>query len=260
MEGSIFLHRQLIDSAVFASEKRLKIWIWLLLKASYKDRFVKIVVGKGETVIKLQRGQLLFGRFKAEEQTGIDGSTIYKILQWMSESEKMINIESNSHYSIITINNYDTFQVLEQEKVTPIEQSSNSQVTADEQPSNTYKKDNKDKKDNNKIYQPELISLNEACKKYFDEKYIGKKSLECFDKLTRIDNYSIEQIKKAILNAKTDRFWANKFLSPVKLREKNKEEVLYIDLFLTLKQNGTIQTHNSQNEKPAGLGQQKSLL
>jgi hypothetical protein len=149
MEGWINLHRQILESAVFASEKRLKIWVWLLCKANYKDRFVNLNIGRGESVIELKRGEVLFGRFKAEEETGIDGSTIYKILHWF-ENENMIAIKSNSHYTILTISNYNDFQTIENQKVTANEQASNKQVTANEQASNTPKKDNKDNKDKNK--------------------------------------------------------------------------------------------------------------
>ena len=153
MQGSIFLNRKLLDSAVFASEKRLKIWIWLLLKANYKNSFLSVKIGKGESIIEIERGQLLFGRFKAEETLNIDGSTIYKILQYF-ESEEMIEIKSNNHYTIISICNYDIYQQSEKTKVTAIKQPLNSQLTTIEQPCNTYNNDNKDNnanKDNNVI-------------------------------------------------------------------------------------------------------------
>ena len=142
MDGSILLNRKLLESSVFSSEKRLKIWIWLLLKASYKKRFVTIKIGRGETTIEINRGELLFGRFKAEEALNIDGSTIYKILQKF-ELDEMIVIKSNSHYTIISICNYDIYQSHEQQKVTANKQPFNSHLTAVEQPLNTYNKDNK---------------------------------------------------------------------------------------------------------------------
>lgn len=150
MDGAIWLHRQLLDSSVFASEKRLKIWIWILLKASYKNRSVPVKIGAGQSIVNLKRGELIFGRFSAEESLNIDGSTIYKILKYF-ESEKMINIKSNSHYTIITICNYDIYQSNNTCEVTAEEQQSNNQVTAEEQPSNTYNKDNKDNKVKNII-------------------------------------------------------------------------------------------------------------
>ena len=75
MEGFINLHRTLLDSMIFSSQTGLKIWIWLLLKASFKKRYVSLKIGKGETTVTIERGQLLFGRYKAEEELCIDGST-----------------------------------------------------------------------------------------------------------------------------------------------------------------------------------------
>jgi hypothetical protein len=84
-------------------------------------------------------------------------------------------------------------------------------------------------------YVNEINLLKGYCKNYFDEKYITENSLDCFDKLLRIDNYSIEQIKTAISNARSDDFWAKNFLSPAKLRDKDKNKVKYIDRFLAIK-------------------------
>ena len=149
MEGYINLHRTLIDSMIFSSQTGLKIWIWLLLKASFKKRYVSLKIGKGETIVTIERGQLLFGRYKAEEELCIDGSTVYKWIKKLEEND-MISIKSNNQYSIITICNYDAYQgenTNEEQpsnnQVTTKEQQSNSRVTAEEQQSNTYNKVNK---------------------------------------------------------------------------------------------------------------------
>jgi hypothetical protein len=180
MEGWINLHRQILESAVFASEKRLKIWIWLLCKTNYKDRFINLNIGRGESIIELKRGQVLFGRFKAEEETGINGSTVYKILHWF-ESEKMIEIKSNSHYTILTISNYNDYQTMDNQKVTSNEQASNNQVTANEQASNTPnkdKKDNKDKNDNKVFIAPQQ---NEVEQYFFDNGYTKQSAIKMFN-------------------------------------------------------------------------------
>lgn len=75
--------------------------------------------------------------------------------------------------------------------------------------------------------------LNEFSRSYFDEKYINEKSLKSFDSL--LEKYSIENIKLSIQKAKSDQFWSNNFLSPLKLTTKDKTGVFYIDKFLGLK-------------------------
>lgn len=160
MEGYINLHRSLLDSMIFSSQTGLKIWIWLLLKASYQKRYVSLKIGKGETTITIERGQLLFGRHKAEEELCIDSSTIYRWIKKLEENE-MISIQSSNQYSIITICNYDTYQAGNETKEQPTssrraadEHQTSSRRAADEQQMNTYNNINNIKKvnkDNNNI-------------------------------------------------------------------------------------------------------------
>lgn len=147
MEGYLKLYRQIVDSEIFASPNGLKIWIWCLCKASYKEKHMTIQIGRGESIVKLEVGSFLFGRFKAEQELDLSGSMIYR---WMKRFEDlgMINIVSNSHYSIITICNWETYQENNLESEQPL----NSRWTADEQPLNTNKKDKKDKNIKKEIY------------------------------------------------------------------------------------------------------------
>ena len=157
MNGFILLARSILESEVFASQKMLKIWIWCLCKANHKDKFVSIKTGRGETTVKVKRSQFLFGRFKAEEELGIDGSTIYKHMQKLQDIGN-IEIKSNSHYSIISICNYDTYQQAEAYKVTGNEQAKDKQVTGNEQASNTTNNDKNVK--NVKTFYTDQISEN----------------------------------------------------------------------------------------------------
>lgn len=150
-KGFILLSRNILESDVFASQKLLKIWVWCLCKANFKDKTIPLKVGKGEKILKVKRGSFVFGRNKAEEELFIDGSTIYKSIKKLQEME-MIKIDSNNQYSIITICKYDTYQDNKSYKVTSKEQPSNSKVTAKEQPSNTtntLNNDNTLNKENN---------------------------------------------------------------------------------------------------------------
>lgn len=82
--------------------------------------------------------------------------------------------------------------------------------------------------------------INEWAKPFFSEKYIGDSSFDTFDKLTRVDGYQPDEIKKAIEWARSDDFWSTNFLSPSKLRNKDKNGVKYIDVFLAkILKNGT---------------------
>lgn len=140
MDHWIKLHRKILDSQVFAHPTALKIWVWILAKAGYSERYVPFKINRGSTTIRLLAGQFIFGRFTAEDELNIDGSTIYKWIQkFASEEFDMISIKSNNHYTIVTINNWEQYQSGECNMVTTNEQPSNSQVTAKEQPCNTNK-------------------------------------------------------------------------------------------------------------------------
>jgi hypothetical protein len=196
----ILLSRSILDSEVFASQKMLKIWIWCLCKANFKDKNVPLKVGRGERVVKVKRGEFIFGRFRAEEDLFIDGSTIYKILQKLQKIGN-ISIKSNNQYSIITICNYDHYQSTNTYKVTTKEQPSTNQVTTKEQPSNTTKKDNKDKKEKNKY--SEFVFLKETEYNNLIKKYGEQNAIKCIETLNNYKGANGKTYKSdylAILN------------------------------------------------------------
>jgi hypothetical protein len=258
MEGWIKLHRCLLESFVFSNPTTLKIWVWILLKATKNERIISIKIGAGFQDIKLLSGQLLFGRYKAEEQLNIDGSTIYKHIKKLEESGNIL-LNSNNHYTTITICKWDEYQEKEIEKeqpndsqMTAKEQQSNNRVTTEEQQKNTNKKVKKVKKV--KEYNPESFLLQKYSESYFDKKYLNDKSQNCFDELIRLDNYTQQQIENAIKLARSDPFWQTNFLSPLKLRNKDKNGVKFIDRFLAIKSktNGTNGTDQISFEQSIG--------
>jgi len=188
MDGSIKLHRCLLDSQVFAHQVALKIWIWCLCKATWKERYTPFRTNGGEKIIKLMPGQFIFGRFKAEEELGIDGSTIYKWLQKFASPEfEMIEINSNNKYSIITICKWKDYQIDEKRKVTAKEQQGNNTVTTGEQHSNT---NNKVNNVYNEYYDAEILkSENDADYIIFVKFIFGENGVERpFKKLLAMDD------------------------------------------------------------------------
>lgn len=147
MCGFIKLHRQITESKVFANETALKVWIWCLLSASYKDKFVS----KYGRVKQVKRGQFITGRFEAEEQTGIKGTTWYKWMKFL-EKEGMITMSSDNKNTLVTVVKFDVYQSKTEEKesnhdnsVTTEEQQTDSSGTADGQQRDTTKKGKEDK-------------------------------------------------------------------------------------------------------------------
>ena len=217
MEGFFQIHRQIFDSWIFADDKALKIFIWLIGKARHKDGVVPMRIGKGVQTIKLKKGQLIFGRHTAEEELFYNGSLIYRKLQKL-ESDGTINIESNNQYSIITICKYEEYQFSESKtnkqrtsneqatnsKRTSNEQATNSKQTSNEQATNTNNTDNNDNNYNNTLTNLESLIFSEF------KKITGKK-IRVFDtkaksnlKARLKDGYTKEDIILAISNCKKD--------------------------------------------------------
>lgn len=212
MEGYFKIYRQLFDSWVFADEKALKIWVWLIGKARHKDGFANITIGKGQSTVQLKRGQLLFGRFSAEEILNLNGSLIYRKLQKFKD-DGMILVESNSHYTIITICNYETYQSETTEKQTEvnnhcatIEQPLNNHCATIEQPLNTNKNDNKDNNEKNEknvkekkqvidIYSEYSFFKDDFAEWWFDE-FIPLKKRKKASVTDRALKTQLEKIKK----------------------------------------------------------------
>lgn len=120
----IKLFRKLLNSPIFENEKALKIWIWCLLKATYKER-IQLV---GQTEVKLKKGQFVFGRKKAAEELQMTESTIYKYIKLL-EKLQMINVNSNNKFSVVTVEKWEDYQVEELKD--------NNKKTTKEQQSNT---------------------------------------------------------------------------------------------------------------------------
>ena len=84
MEGWVKLHRKLLDSQIFQNEKLLKIWIWCLLKATYKDNSQLV----GLQNVDLKSGEFVFGRKKASEELKMSESMFYRNITLLEKLRK----------------------------------------------------------------------------------------------------------------------------------------------------------------------------
>jgi len=241
MDGYFKVYRKILESQVFAHQTALKIWIWCLAKVTFKDRFVPLKSGKGTITVALKPGQFIFGRFTAEEELNIDGSTVYKWIQkFASPDFDMITIESNNQYSIITLCNWEQYNTATEEEVTTEGQPSNSQVTAKGQPSNSQvtqtrmlKNDKKEKESKEeeintwrndfKIY---LSGCNEAYEKFYSDSETIKQQQELNPNVN-----ILLSIKKGYINFwSTENGWRNKKKSKIKDIDWKRTIINSIDL------------------------------
>ena len=106
----IKLHRRLLDSDVFKKPDHLKIWTYLLLKASHCGKTFK----HGDQTIQIEPGSFVSGRQKIAEETGFSESKIRRFLEAKKATNKL-TIKSTKQYSIITICKYSDYQIDEKE-------------------------------------------------------------------------------------------------------------------------------------------------
>lgn len=219
MDGWVKLHRKLIDSRVFANEGLLKVWIWCLIRANHEQDWVPIKTGKGVTEVGVNPGEFIFGRKTAAKELRMKESTLWKRMQKL-ENAQNLNIQSNSHYSIVSIINWASYQQCVNNKGT-------GKGTGKEQPRNT------DKNVKN-IYSDKLTAFVGNFISYIKEtkpkqspktKNLEQNSLDEIDKLIRLDGFDIEYIRKVIGWAVKDDFWGDQIFSLAGLRKKSKNKL-----------------------------------
>jgi DNA-binding Lrp family transcriptional regulator len=212
--GYVRLWRKLEESAVFQNEGLLKVFLWCLLRANHKETFVRVKTGRGISEAKLFPGSFIFGRESAAERLNMKPSTAWKRILKLKKLE-YLNIKSDSHYSIIYIINWDSYQA--------VPEKSNSE--GDRQ--GTGKEHRQELKNNkNKTFSSDSIEIRLA--EMLLEKIIfrlpgfKKPNIQNWakdiDLMLRVDNREPSEISRVIEWCQKDQFWQSNILSTGKLR------------------------------------------
>ncbi|UWS52291.1 replication protein [Enterococcus faecium] len=234
--GYIKLYRKVTNSFVWTNANMFKLWSLCLMKASHKEsRFIF----NGQE-IAVSSGQFVTGRAVIEKEFNegvprdqqIVGRTLWRWLKKF-ENEQMLSISSTPKYSVITINNWDDYQVNDQ-------QVSNNRPTSVQQLS-TYKNEKNDKNEKNINNNNKGSSIRSICgfgfrcrlKLLFEEELfkqicqnqeIKKPNLQSWAddirKMIEIDKRTENQVRGMIEWSQHNVFWASNILSAKKLREK----------------------------------------
>lgn len=129
-DGYIKLYRKFKENIFYKNSEAVHLWLHLLFSASFEDS----IFYYKNTKIERKKGQLITGRKKLSQETGIGESTVFRLLK-LFESEHQIEQQKTNKYTIITILSYDKYNGNEQQ----IEQQKNNKRTTDEQQKNTSK-------------------------------------------------------------------------------------------------------------------------
>ena len=160
-EGYIFLHRKTQKHWVFDRSEYLKAWIQMLFDATHQDYEVLV----GNQLVKLKRGQFIFGRKAFSKKTGLSERSVRTLINRLKKSQ-MIDQQTTNKFSIISILNYDDYQ-------TGVHQTSSKRPTSDQQATTNNNNNN----NNNISAAPELLEVEQ----YFHDKNCLELAEEFFE-------------------------------------------------------------------------------
>lgn len=221
--GYIKLWRKIEDSAVFQNEGLLKVFLWCLLRANHKDAFVQVRTGRGFSEVKLLPGTFLFGRESAAKELHMSPSTVWKRILKLKKLD-FLNIESNSHYSIIHIINWIVYQASSENS----NSESDRQVTGKEhrQELKNYKNKRTFLPDSEEVRLAEYLLKEIVINNPKHKKPNIQEWARHIDLMIRKDNRTSGEIREVIDWSQSDSFWKGNILSTAKLREKYDQLVI----------------------------------
>ena len=112
MAGWVKQHRKIMDSDIWSSDALFKTFAWCVMKAAHKPQTVGFETGGSIDLVKIKRGQFVFGRNTAAKELQHKATSVWKRIKRLEELGN-ISIISNKRYSIITVVNYDLYQATE---------------------------------------------------------------------------------------------------------------------------------------------------
>jgi hypothetical protein len=148
MDGWYKMHRKIIESPIFNNPNALRMWVWMLAKASHKQ--CSLMVGNQE--VTLMPGEFVFGRAMASAELSIPKSTVYDMLKSI-EKMGMIRVKSGNKFSIVTVVNWGIYQGSDNHSSATSRQQTDNKSATSRQQTDTNKnvKNNKECKEEKEI-------------------------------------------------------------------------------------------------------------
>ena len=148
-EGFITLHRSVQKHWIWDEPEALKFWMALLMQANWEAKTTLF----NKQLITVERGQVVFGRKVWSERLKISEMKLRRYLDQLKE-EGMINQQTTSRYSLITVLNYNDHQSINQQ-TTSKQPARNQLVTTSKQVNN--------KTIGKKFVPPTVLQVKEYC-------------------------------------------------------------------------------------------------
>lgn len=133
-EGWIKIHRTLLDWEWYSDVNTTRLFLHLLLTANHESKKYRGMV--------IERGQTTTSLGALAEQTNLSVRNVRTCLERLKTTGE-VTIQTTSHYTLITICNYDSYQDEDNPNDKPNDKASDKQVTSNRQASDkqvTYNK------------------------------------------------------------------------------------------------------------------------
>ena len=197
--GYIKIWRKTFDSGIQRDPKLFLLWVYLLTEATHKE--IDLLIGNQK--VHLVPGQLVTGRKTLAKNLFLSQQEIRTRLLRL-EKFGNLTIKSTNKFSIISIINWDTYQV--KESVT--NQQSNQHLTSN-QPALNHKQEHKNVKNIRKkdIYTSKFLKFWESY-----PKKVGKDAAYKSFQKRNSDMPEVDQLLSIIRRQKTSRQWKEGYI------------------------------------------------
>ncbi len=194
-QGYIKLYRQMWDKGWSKHPNYVAVWVYLLKEATHEPREY---FWNGKTIV-LQEGEFITGRKKISEETGVNESSVERILNYF-KNEQQIEQRKTTTSRLISICNWNKFQKGEQ----PFEQRMNNERTTNEQRMNT-KQECKNVISN--IYSQDCKKLVDFINQTFNKHFrVGDKIVSHYKARLTKDKVTKQEIFEVIQNLKATQY------------------------------------------------------
>ena len=233
-QGWVKLQRGLLDTPIIKNPILLQIYIWCLLKANHQPKWFSFKIGKGKKELSCNVGQFITGRKRAVEELGMPESTYYKNIKRIEEYG-FLKIESNNHYSIVTVVNYRGATPIANQLELPNKKPKVMKATTKEQPKDTNYNYEKEKKENNKNKYSIFFDSNifNSLKKDLQNEYLHICNL--IENQYRANLYEYKPLKPTQFKLLRRSNTFNEIISSLELIEKNSNSNNIKSLYLHIK-------------------------
>lgn len=241
--GWVKLWRSIGDSDLWLMEPftKAQAWIDLILHANHKPGYINI---RG-AMIQIDRGQIGWSELTMSKRWRWSREKVRRFLKHLSDASQIVQ-QTGHLTSVITICNYDKYQ---SNDTTDETTSRAPNKTTDE--TQTRREEGKEGRSKRDSY--ESLPANFQSSEYRDESIRFSEWWATELRPGSIKDNMTNRVKwahvwfhlretdgranggemsEAISWARSEPFWSTNFLSPMKLREKDKNGVMYIDRFL----------------------------